>query len=359
RRCGKSTLMQQIRRKSGGGRYFNFEDPRVAGFQAGDFQKLLGALQDAYGEHGVYYFDEIQVVDKWEWFARQLLDANRQVVITGSNASLFGRETGTKLTGRHLDTEVFPFSFVEAARFFKQSPNVQSYAAYLEKGGFPEYLKTGRSEVLQRLFDDILARDIVTRHNIRNSVQLRELAISLVSNIGKEFSYHSQKKALEIPAVQTVIDYISYFQESFLLFAVQKFDYSYRKRLIGPKKIYAVDTGLAKNLSATFSEDRGRMLENAVYLELRRRHGPDSVFFYKGNRECDFIISKKGKPAMAIQAAYSLDRDNEKRETAGLVEAMNRFSLGEGLILTFDQEDELKEAGKKIKVEPVWEWSSA
>jgi len=356
RRCGKSTLMQQIRRKNGGGKYFNFEDPRISGFQAEDFQKLLGALQDAYGESNSYYFDEIQVVDRWERFVRQLLDSKKQVTVTGSNASLFGQKTGTKLTGRHLDTEVFPFSYKEMLGFYKEPAGGKSFGKYLENGGFPEYLRTGRPEVLQRLFNDILARDIIARRNIRNSVQLKELAIALVSNIGKEFSYHSLKKTLEIPAVQTVIDYASFLQDSFLLFAIQKFDYSYKKRLIGPKKIYAVDTGLAKNLSAAFSEDRGKLLENAAYLELRKRHGQDSVFFYKGVKECDFVVREKNALTQAIQVAYSLDSDNMKRELDGLLEALDKLKLNNGLIITHDQEDELNVNGKKILVKPAWKW---
>ncbi len=358
RRCGKSTLMQQIRRKNGGGNYFNFEDPRIAGFQAEDFQKLLGALREAYGESDAYYFDEIQVVDKWEWFVRQLLDAKKQVTVTGSNASLFGQKTGTKLTGRHLDSEVFPFSYKEMLGFYKDSAGGRSFGKYLEHGGFPEYLKTGRLEVLQRLFDDILARDIIARRNIRNSAQLKELAIALISNIGKEFSYHSLKKTLEIPAVQTVIDYVSFLQDSFLLFAVQKFDYSYKKRLIGPKKIYAVDTGLAKNLSAVLTEDKGRLLENAVYLELRKRHGQDSVFFHKGVKECDFVVREKNALTQAIQVAYSLDGDNTKRELDGLLEALDKFKLDNGQIITHDQEDELSINGKKIILKPAWKWMS-
>ncbi|MFH0922753.1 MAG: ATP-binding protein [Candidatus Micrarchaeota archaeon] len=356
RRCGKSTLMQQIRRKNGGGNYFNFEDPRISGFQAEDFQKLLGALQEAYGKSNAYYFDEIQVIGKWEWFVRQLLDSKKRVTVTGSNASLFGQKTGTKLTGRHLDTEVFPFNYEETLGFSKEPAGSQSYGKYLETGGFPEYLRTGRAEVPQRLFDDILARDIIARKNIRNSAQLRELAIALVSNIGKEFSYHSLKKALEIPAVQTVIDYASFLQDSFLLFAVQKFDYSYKKRLIGPKKIYAVDTGLAKNLSSAFSEDKGRLLENAAYLELRKRHGRDSVFFYKGVKECDFVVREKNALTQAIQVAYSLDSDNKKRELDGLLEALGKFKLNNGLIITHDQEDELTINNKKISVKPAWKW---
>ena len=356
RRCGKSTLMQQFRKKNGGGNYFNFEDPRISGFQTEDFQKLLAALRDAYGESDTYYFDEIQVVDKWECFVRQLLDSNKQVMITGSNASLFGQKTGTKLTGRHLDTEVFPFNYKEMLRFSNEPARSQSYEKYLERGGFPEYLKTGSAEVLQRLFDDILARDIIARKNIRNSTQLRELAIALISNIGKEFSYHSLKKTLEIPAVQSVIDYVSFLQDSFLLFAVQKFDYSYKKRLIGPKKIYAVDTGLVKNLSATFTEDNGRLLENAVYLELRKTHGAESIFFYKGNKECDFIIREKNRVTQAIQVSYALESDNNKRELDGLLEALEKFKLDNGLIITHDQEDALTINGKKITVKPAWKW---
>lgn len=356
RRCGKSTLMQQIRRKNGGGNYFNFEDPRISGFQTDDFQKLLGALRGIYGERDAYYFDEIQVIDKWEWFVRQLLDSNKQVFVTGSNASLFGQTTGTKLTGRHLDTEVFPFDYKETLRFSKGQAGSQSHRNYLETGGFPEYLRAGRAEVLQRLFDDILARDIVARKNIRNPAQLRELAVALVSNIGKEFSYHSLKKMLEIPAVQTVIDYTSFLQDSFLLFAVQKFDYSYKKRLIGPKKIYAVDTGLAKNLSAAFSEDNGRLLENAVYLELRKRYGQDSVFFYKGVKECDFIVKEKNALKQAVQVTYRLDSDNKKRELDGLLEALEKFKLNNGLIITHDQEDELTINRKKILMKPAWKW---
>lgn len=356
RRCGKSTLMQQLRRKNGGGNYFNFEDPRISGFQAEDFQKLLTALQNAYGSNNKYYFDEIQVVDKWEWFVRQLLDSNKSVVITGSNASLFGQKTGTKLTGRHLDREVFPFDYKEWLAFSGEETGSQSYLKFLESGGFPEYLKTGRADVLQRLFDDILAKDIIVRKNIRNSTQLKELTLALISNIGKEFSYHSLKKTLEIPAVQTVIDYVSFLQDSFLLFTIQKFDYSYRKRLIGPKKVYAVDTGLVKNLSAAFSKDQGRLLENTVYLELRKHHGPDAVFFYKGIKECDFVIREKDAIKQAIQVTYSLENDNMKRELDGLLEALEKFKLSSGLVITHDQEDELTMHGKKITIKPAWKW---
>lgn len=355
RRCGKSTLMQQIRKRNGGN-YFNFEDPRISGFQTEDFQKLLAALQNAYGKNNTYYFDEIQVIDKWELFIRQLLDSNKLVIITGSNASLFGQRTGTKLTGRHLDTEVFPFDYREWLAFSNKEAGSESCWKFLENGGFPEYLKTGKVDVLQRLFEDILARDIIARKNIRNSAKLRELATALISNIGKEFSYHSLKKTLEIPAVQTVIDYVSFLQDSFVLFTVQKFDYSHRKRAIGPKKIYAVDTGLAKNISAAFSKDYGRLLENAVYLELRKRYGPNSIFFYKGIKECDFVIREKDALKQAIQVTYSLESENMKRELDGLLEALEKFKLNSGLVITYSQEDELTVRGKKITIKPAWKW---
>ena len=359
RRCGKSTLLQQIRRENGGGYYFNFEDPRIAGFGVEDFERLTAALQSEYGKHDSYYFDEIQTVGKWEWYVRQLLDSGKRVVITGSNASLWGMQTGTKLTGRHLDSEVFPFSYSEAIKFKKQAQGPESFSEYLETGGFPECLKTSQQpEILQRLFDDIVARDIIARHGIRGGATLREMGIMLLSNAGKEFSYNSLKKTLGIPAIQTVIDYVSHFQDAYLLFAVQKFDYSFKRRLIAPKKIYAVDTGLATSLSASFSKDKGRLLENAIYLELRRRHGPKNVFYYRNDKECDFVVSEGGRATKAFQVAYAIDSGNEKRETAGLAEAMEKLKLEKGTLITLAQEDRMSIREKEIEIVPAFKWAT-
>ena len=137
RRCGKSTLMQQIRKKSPLAYYFNFDDPKAAGFEVEDFEKLDQVFHEEFGESEHYFFDEIQNVEKWELFVRKLVDSKKMVVITGSNASLLSKELGTRLTGRHLRTELFPFSFSEFIQYKKQKPSVDSFKSYFEKGNPP------------------------------------------------------------------------------------------------------------------------------------------------------------------------------------------------------------------------------
>jgi len=354
RRCGKSTLLRQIMGKLKGCHYFNFEDPRVAGFDSGDFQKLDAVLREEQGEQKYYFFDEIQNAPKWELFVRMMLDKGKHFIITGSNASLLSRELGTRLTGRHLSHELSPFSFREFLALEKKKPGKKSFQEYLMRGGFPEYLKIGRAEVLQELLNDIITRDIALRHGIRNVKVLREMALYLVTNQGKEFSYNGLRKTFGLGSVNSAISFVSYFEDSYLLFTVPKFDYSLKKQLISPKKIYSVDNGLTNANSYSFSEDKGRLLENLAFLNLRK--GNRDVFYFKGENECDFLVKEGTRIKEAVQVCYSLDEDNKDREINGLLEAMGKFSLKKGLVLTLDQEDEIKIRGKIILIKPLWEW---
>jgi len=354
RRCGKSTLLRQIMGKLKGCHYFNFEDPRVAGFDSSDFQKLDAVLREEQGEQKYYFFDEIQNAPKWELFVRMMLDKGKHFIITGSNASLLSRELGTRLTGRHLSHELSPFSFREFLALEKKKPGKKSFQEYLMRGGFPEYLKIGRAEVLQELLNDIITRDIALRHGIRNVKVLREMALYLVTNQGKEFSYNGLRKTFGLGSVNSAISFVSYFEDSYLLFTVPKFDYSLKKQLISPKKIYSVDNGLTNANSYSFSEDKGRLLENLAFLNLRK--GNRDVFYFKGENECDFLVKEGTRIKEAVQVCYSLDEDNKDREINGLLEAMGKFSLKKGLVLTLDQEDEIKIRGKIILIKPLWEW---
>jgi len=354
RRCGKSTLLRQLMKRAAGFYYFNFEDTRVAGFEAADFYRLDGVLHDEFGDHGLYFFDEIQNVGKWELFVRSGLDRKKRFVIAGSNASLLSRELGTRLTGRHLGVELFPFSFSEMLLLQGEKPGPGSFQSYLLKGGFPEYLKHGNPEALRELFNDIIERDIVVRHGLRDSKAMKEMALYLLSNISREFSYNSLKKIFGLGSVNTVISFLSYLEDSYLLFSVQRFDYSLKKRLIYPKKVYSIDNGLSAANTVSFSSDRGRMLENAVFLHLRRRH--KGIFYFKGSGECDFLVYEKNKIVSVVQVCYGLNEENKEREIGGLLEAAGRFGLDTGLILTLDQEDEFTSDGRKIVVKPVWKW---
>ncbi len=355
RRCGKSTLLKQILSDQKDFYYLNLEDPKLEDFELKDFTKAKDIFKEHYGKKGVYFFDEIQNISKWETFIRYLVDRKNKVLLTGSNASLLSRELGTKLTGRHRNTELFSFSYKEFLKFFDKNPSKKTYNDFLFKGGFPEFLKTDDETVLNDLLKDVIMRDIAVRFGIKNTSLLEKLGLFLLSNVGKEFSYNSLKKMFKIKSVQSVIDYMSYFEDAYLLFIIPLFSYSYKKQQINPKKVYSIDNGLSKANSVSFSKDKGRMLENNVFLGLRRRH--KNIFYFKEKKECDFLIKEKEKITKAFQVCYELNDENQEREIGGLAEALNKFKLKQGIILTFDQEDEFNIKNKKIIVKPVWKWS--
>ena len=354
RRCGKSTLLKQLMKKTKKFYYFNFEDPRAVDFDLNDFQKLDEVFIEEFGQNGCYFFDEIQNVEKWELFVRALLDKKRYVIITGSNASLLSKELGTRLTGRHLREEIFPFSFKEFLKLNNKSSSLNSFREYFVKGGFPEYLKLQKAELLQELLNDIVVRDISVRYNVKNLKTLKEIALYLLSNTGKEFSYNSLKKMFELGSTNSVISFISHFEDSYLLFTIPKFDYSMKKQLVNPKKIYSIDNGLSNVNSTSFSEDKGKMLENLVFINLRKQY--KDIFYFQEEQECDFVVKEKTKITQAIQVCYEINEENKKREIDGLIKAMDKFKLKQGLILTYNQEDKLKIQNKNIVLKPVWKW---
>ena len=354
RRCGKSTFLNQLLKKQKKGYYINLEDPRLEDFELQDFNRANEILKELYGDKGIYFFDEIQNVDRWEKFIRYLIDKKERVIITGSNASLLSRELGTKLTGRHLQVEMFPFSFREFLNMRKESPSVKSFDKYLYVGGFPEYVKKQNPPILHELLSDVVMKDIAVRFGIKNTNMLKKVAIHLISNTGKEFSFNSIKKMFEIKSVQSVIDYVSYFEDAYLIFTVPRFSYSYRQQIVNPKKVYSVDNGLSHNNSVSFSKDKGRMLENVVFLGLRRKFR--DIFYFQKKYECDFIIKEKDKITQAIQVCFDFNEENKEREIRGILDALKEFKLNEGLILTYNQKDEFFADGKKIRIIPAWKW---
>ena len=354
RRCGKSTLLRQVMKKTRNPYYFKFEDPRAENFEVGDFEKLDEIFRDEYGDSDYYFFDEIQNVQKWELFVRKALDRKKRLLITGSNASLLSKELGTRLTGRHLNKELMPFSFKEFLLFSGKAAAVESFEVYFQKGGFPEYLAFKRIDILQELFEDIIERDIVVRHKLKSAKTIKEMALYLITNVGKEFSYNSLGGMFGLGSTNSAIDYVSYLEDAYMLFTVPKFDYSFKKQLVNPKKVYSVDNGLSGANSVSFTADRGRMLENVVFLNLKR-HGM-KINYFREKGECDFVTIEKKAVTSAMQVCYQLTEDNKEREINGLVEALEKFGLKEGMILTYDQEDEIKTANKRIFLKPVWRW---
>ena len=348
RRCGKSTFLKQIMVQYTEFAYFNFEDSRIFGFEVSDFQKLDEIIGTG---KAAYFFDEIQNVEAWEIFVRQLHDRGEKVYITGSNASLLSKELGTRLTGRHLGHELFPFSYSEYLLFKAQEINSSTFEDYLQKGGFPEYLDIEKAEVLQNLLKDIVYRDIAIRYNIKNTRTLMDITLFLISNVGKEFTYNSIRNNFSIGSANTVSDYLAWLQDSYLFFFLPRFSWSAKASSMNPRKVYAVDNGLINANSLSFSKDKGRLLENVVFLHLR--HIYSSIFYFREKGECDFVVFKSDQSVVLYQVCLEVHGENKDREINGLLEAMDYFNVTEGTVVSLNQTDSLTINSKKINIFPA------
>ena len=359
RRCGKSTVVQMNFLKKSAF-YLNFEDTSLYGFDTKDFEILNEAIEKFSKENSCKYlcFDEIQSVNGWEIFVHRKLEENYLVIVTGSNASLLSWELGTRLTGRHLDYEMFPFSFQEFCVLKKLKVNTNSFSKYLTQGGFPEAIKNESDEILQRLFDDILTRDIAVRHSIRDVRTLKILSLYLASNCGNLISGSKLSAQLGIKTNVTILEYLSYLEQCYLFFFVPKFNYSAKAQSVNPKKVYCIDTGMIQSVTLSSNADAGRMLENAVFIELRRR--TKNIWYYsESSFECDFLYGHDSVPENAVQVCYELTSENREREVRGLVETCRKFPGVKPLIITFNQKDKISYDGMIIEAIPAVEFFTA
>lgn len=354
RRCGKSTLLNQlIKTRYQDAFFINFDDPRLFEFEIGDFQILDLLIKE--NNTKILLFDEIQVINGWEIYVRQKMDEGYKVIVTGSNASLLSKELGTRLTGRHLSKELFPFSYHEFITFFSLDANSESLQKYLKTGGFPEFVKTENPDILTTLFEDILYRDIAVRFGIRDVHSLKKLAIYLISNAGNLVTATKLTKIFSIKTAATILEYFSYFELSYLINFLPKFSYSTKAQLINPRKIYVIDPGIISTCSTTFSGNLGHILENIIYWHLRQKNY-ELYYFNENGKECDFIVFANQKVVQVIQVCYELNHENTEREVLGLSEAMKFFNLDSGIILSFNQNDSLVRNGKMISVIPAFSY---
>lgn len=354
RRSGKSTLLTQLMQKQpeNSSLFLNFDTPLLFEFAFEDF-KLLDEFLAENPQISTLYFDEIQVVKGWEVYVRGKLDDGFNVVVTGSNASLLSRELGTKLTGRHISKELFPFSFVEFCEFLEKEQNAKSVQAYLTQGGFPQYLQFPEEEILHTLINDILYRDIVVRFGLREEKSLQRLLLFLAGNVGNLITANKLKQSIEVKSTATVQEYLAHLEQAYVIQLVPKFAYSYKVQLANPRKAYFIDNGLQSAITPSFSQDVGRKLENAVFWELRRQYS--EIFYYNENhQECDFVVCKNNTPVQLIQVCWVLNSENQKREIAGLLDAMQFFKFEQGIIVTLDQEDKIFIDDKVIEIVPFW-----
>lgn len=359
RRVGKSTLLRQIAasKKYQHVTYLNFDDIRLTGFEADDFNRLYKEIRTR--ESRELFFDEIQLVKGWEIFIHQLLREDYTIYISGSNATLLSVDLGTHLTGRHLQNELFPFSYTEFLTFEKLEASAATFQQYMLKGGIPEYLRTQEPLILSSLLDDVLIRDIAVNKGVSNVQSLRQLAVYLLSNIGKPYSANRLKSVCGVASSTTVSDYISYMMDAYLVGSIGLYSDSLQVTARNPKKVYCYDTGLIASLSLSKTPDKGRLLENMVFIWLRHHYALNHIFYEQGEGECDFVaVDTANHPELLIQVCYELNDDNFQREMNGLTEAMRKYQLHEGFIITADDEDEFSTEAGKVNVVKAWKWMS-
>jgi predicted AAA+ superfamily ATPase len=266
RRVGKSTLLAQKAHNLGRDTFYflNFEDDRFIGFHAEDANELYQVLVELFGERKIFIIDEVQNVLGWEHFVRRFMEMGFKFFITGSNASLLSHELGTRLTGRYVPIELFPFSFREFLQFRDEKvPNLQRMTTvniYLQLGGIPDALKYPDLDLLRTLYDDVLYRDIATRYRLEAVTALKELAFFLMSNPASLVSFNKLKLQLRLGSVNTIKSYIDYMENSWLIFVLNLFDFSVKRQQIAPKKIYCIDSGLSNAVGFSFSQNTKRSI---------------------------------------------------------------------------------------------------
>jgi len=379
RRAGKTfemfQIIKKIRGKHGGDKvtYINFEKGELRGLTHKDLSQMLETYYEIYPSNKnkkIWLFlDEIQNVGEWEVFVRSCLDEGIVVFISGSSAKLLSKEIATSMGGRNISYHIYPFSFKEfliAKKFeiktFYSSQEkalmINTLEEYLTYGGYPETIiySKEREKILQDIFDTAIYKDVIQRWKIRNEKIMRELTKSLLNS--KEFSIHKFYNYLKSQGMKTskntLYKYADYLNDSFFIFFLRKHSFSYRKSEQSIPKIYLIDNGL---LTLHGIEDKGRLLENLVFLELKRREKKIAYFKNVQKEEVDFIIEEGKKIKQLIQVCYDTsDSETAGRETKSLLKASQEFKCKNLLLINMHEEKEEKINGLNIKYVPVWKW---
>ena len=373
RRAGKSYLMyQHIHHLMEQGHsieemlYFNFEDDRIDSITISDLDLIKTCYEEMYDHRPIFFLDEIQNIKGWEKFARRLADTGYRVYITGSNAKMLSSEIATTLGGRYLIKDIYPFSFSEYllykkidlsdknARFKFRTAITKEYEEYFRNGGLPETLQMADKRAwISSLFNKIFFGDLVTRHQVRNDFALRIMIRKLAESVKQPTSYNRIASIASTVgkkiSVDTVIDYMGYLQESWLILSYENI----AAKLIDKesnRKYYFIDNGI---LNLFLLDPATSLLENQVAIRLRQKYG-SQVYFYNKNVEVDFVVYDEG---IAIQVSYSLsDQETEKREVDALLKLNKVLPMRKLMIISKDEERDITVNDVTIQVIPVWKW---
>ena len=374
RHAGKSYLMfQRIAQLIEQGHkkeeilYFNFEDDRIDSLDVKDLDLIKTCYEEMYDSRPIFFLDEIQLIDRWEKFARRLADQKYQVYITGSNAKMLSSEIATTLGGRYMIHEVYPYSLQEYlnangidiheknALFTSGKKIVKLANTYFQHGGLPETvgMKEPRSW-MSNLFSKIFFGDLVARYRIRNDYALRVMIRKMAESVKQPLSYNriasivsSTGKKLSTDAA---IDYVEYMTETWLILPYENL-YGKLQDKESIRKYYFTDNGL---LLLFLVDANTSLLENIVAITLRRKYGDGSYFWNSKNAEVDFVVPEE---KLAVQVSYSMaDADTFKRETDAMIKLDSVLSISKMIVVTMEEESFVEKDGYHIKLVPLWKW---
>jgi predicted AAA+ superfamily ATPase len=371
RRCGKSVLAQMFFSGDRYG-YINFEDVRLS-LKPEELNSVLEAMYSLKGRVNDIVLDEIQNIEGWEKFVGSLASSKR-IIITGSNARLLSKELATYLVGRHMDFTLFPFSFREfldygsfiidenAYTTESKAKIMKSLDEYIRMGGIPLAERLGTA-YLAGLYSDILERDVIQRYRINNPSEFKHLSNYMMANFSREMTSNKLKNVVGIKTPNTISKWIGYLENAYVVFRIQRFSNKLKESIKAPKKIYALDTGMALTVYPGSINDRGRLIENLVAVELKRRieywHRDHSLYYWKNSNqeEVDFLLRKNNATEALIQVTYASSIEEVKeRELKSLLKASEEQHCNNLNVITWDFSHTQTINGKSVRFVPLWIW---
>ena len=346
--------------------YLNFEDERLIDLTYNELNLIIEAYQELYNQKPAIFFDEIQNITHWEKFVRRLADSDYKIMVTGSNAEMLSSEISTTLGGRFLTKEITPLTFNEFLTFNAISllPNFEFsnqlyevkkyFEQYLKFGGLPELIKfTNKREYLSNVYQKLFYGDLIARYTIANPKALKLLVKKIAESVNNETSINRIKNLIQSVGIplgnNTLFEYLSYLNNSYLIVDISNFASKFVERET-KKKYYFLDTGI---LNLFLVDQDTKLLENLVFIELRRRY-EKGIYFFKRKNEVDFYVPEA---KLLVQVSYNLNApETRKREMNGLIEAMKELEINDGVIITYDSQETIKIDNFVITVIPAWKW---
>jgi hypothetical protein len=356
--------------------YLNFEDERLD-LKTGELDLILQAYRELYPDLNLkecyLMFDEIQNIENWEKFIRRIYDTiTSNIFITGSNARFLSSDIATSLRGRTLNYEVFPLSFREYLGFSEVGIDLHSSRSlakinnslnkYLDYGGFPEVVKYDdklKQKVLQEYFNVMIYRDLVERYEIKNAAVLKFFIKRVLASSTKQLSVNTIYNELKSSGFKIgknqLYEYLDACQSIYLAFVLRKYAHKFVDRELGERKVYCIDNGLLNSVNFRFSDDKGKAIEQVVFLELKRRG--KEIYFFRERYECDFLVKAGTNVSEAIQVTQTLsDEKTKRRELRGLVDACKELDLKDGIIITSDTSQNFEVGKINIRAVPLYQW---